>query len=168
MRDRGRWCSLTSELMAPSASACWSERHPAVSRSTKHCCTVARTIFLSEAWARAAWVRITAKRGSGPSVMRRLFSSSPESTSRTSSGRRTASASSASSTSCFAEEETMSTEHPLEKVIAAYGQAWNSHDIEAILAMHTEDSVFENHTSGGQGIGKDAIREILRGVFATF
>lgn len=62
----------------------------------------------------------------------------------------------------------MDTEHPLEKVIAAYGEAWNSHDVEAILAMHTDDSVFENHTSGGKGVGKDAIREILKGVFAAF
>lgn len=62
----------------------------------------------------------------------------------------------------------MNIEHPLEKVIAAYGEAWNSHNIEAILAMHTEDSVFENHTSGGKGVGKDAIREILKGVFAAF
>ena len=62
----------------------------------------------------------------------------------------------------------MSTEHPLEKVIAAYGEAWNSHNIEAILAMHTEDSVFENHTSGGKGVGRYAIREILKGVFAAF
>lgn len=61
-----------------------------------------------------------------------------------------------------------STPHPLEKVIAAYGDAWNSHDVEAILALHTEDSVFENHTSGGKGVGKDAIREILKGIFATF
>jgi steroid delta-isomerase-like uncharacterized protein len=62
----------------------------------------------------------------------------------------------------------MSNEHPLEKVIAAYGEAWNNHNIEAILAMHTEDSVFENHTSGGRGVGKDAIREILKGVFSVF
>lgn len=58
--------------------------------------------------------------------------------------------------------------HPLEKVIAAYGEAWNNHDVAAILALHAEDSVFENHTSGGKAVGKDAIREILQGVFATF
>jgi steroid delta-isomerase-like uncharacterized protein len=62
----------------------------------------------------------------------------------------------------------MSAGHPLEKVIAAYGEAWNSHDVEAILAMHTEDSVFENHTSGGKGVGKDVIRDILKGIFAAF
>ncbi|QKS29942.1 ester cyclase [Accumulibacter sp.] len=58
--------------------------------------------------------------------------------------------------------------HPLEETIAAYEAAWNSHDVEAILAMHTEDSVFENHTSGGRGVGKSAIREIVKGVFAAF
>lgn len=62
----------------------------------------------------------------------------------------------------------MPSEHPLEKVIAAYGDAWNSHDVEAILALHTEDSVFENHTSGGKAVGKSAIREVLNGVFAAF
>jgi steroid delta-isomerase-like uncharacterized protein len=62
----------------------------------------------------------------------------------------------------------MTARHPLEDVIAAYGDAWNRHDVEAILAMHTEDSVFANHTSGGKGVGKAAIREILKGVFATF
>ena len=62
----------------------------------------------------------------------------------------------------------MGNEHPLTKIIAAYGEAWNSHDVEAILAMHTDDSVFENHTSGGKGVGKAAIREILRSVFAAF
>ena len=58
--------------------------------------------------------------------------------------------------------------HPLEQAIAAYGEAWNRHDVEAILALHTEDSVFENHTSGGKAVGKAAIREILKGVFKTF
>ena len=62
----------------------------------------------------------------------------------------------------------MTAGNELEKVIAAYGEAWNSHNVEAILAMHTEDSVFENHTSGGAGVGKDAIREVLKGVFAAF
>ena len=62
----------------------------------------------------------------------------------------------------------MGTGHPLEKIISAYGDAWNRHDVESILAMHTEDSVFENHTSGGRAVGKIAIREILKGVFAAF
>lgn len=62
----------------------------------------------------------------------------------------------------------MNCEHPLQSVIAAYGAAWNRHDVEAILAMHTEDSVFENHTSGGKGVGKAEIRGILEAVFSAF
>src|SRR5262245_6089242 len=65
-------------------------------------------------------------------------------------------------------EQGVSDAHPLESVIAAYGEAWNRRDVEAILALHTEDSVFENHTSGGKAVGKAAIRGILEGVFAAF
>jgi ketosteroid isomerase-like protein len=36
--------------------------------------------------------------------------------------------------------------HELQAVIARYNDAWNRHDVDAILALHTEDSVFENHT----------------------
>jgi steroid delta-isomerase-like uncharacterized protein len=56
----------------------------------------------------------------------------------------------------------------LEAAIARYNDAWNRHDVEAILAMHTDDSVFENHTSGGKGVGKAEIRKIVEGIFATF
>ncbi len=58
--------------------------------------------------------------------------------------------------------------HPLEKVIAAYNDAWNNHDPDAIVAMHTEDSVFENHTSGGAVSGLAAIRDLVAGIFRTF
>ncbi|MCC6902243.1 MAG: ester cyclase [Polyangiaceae bacterium] len=62
----------------------------------------------------------------------------------------------------------MSADHPLCAVIARYNDAWNRHDVEAIVAMHTDDSVFENHTSGGLAVGKDAIRALVSGVFSTF
>jgi steroid delta-isomerase-like uncharacterized protein len=58
--------------------------------------------------------------------------------------------------------------HELEAVIARYNDAWNRHDIDAILALHTDDAVFENHTSGGKGVGKVEIRALLEGIFATF
>jgi steroid delta-isomerase-like uncharacterized protein len=58
--------------------------------------------------------------------------------------------------------------HPLEDVIAKYNDAWNRHDIDAILALHTEDSVFENHTSGGRAAGKREIRAMVTSVFAAF
>jgi steroid delta-isomerase-like uncharacterized protein len=57
---------------------------------------------------------------------------------------------------------------PLETTIRRYADAWNRHDVEAILALHTDDAVFENHTSGGLAVGKDEIRKLIEGVFATF
>jgi steroid delta-isomerase-like uncharacterized protein len=51
---------------------------------------------------------------------------------------------------------------------ARYLDAWNRHDVDAIVAMHTDDSVFENHTSGGSAVGREAIRRMVEGVFATF
>src|SRR5262245_27140666 len=56
----------------------------------------------------------------------------------------------------------------LEAMISRYNDAWNQHDVDAIVALHTEDSVFENHTSGGLGVGKAEIRRIVEAVFATF
>jgi steroid delta-isomerase-like uncharacterized protein len=52
--------------------------------------------------------------------------------------------------------------------IGRYNEAWNRHDVDAILALHTDDSVFENHTSGGSGVGKAEIRRIVEAVFSTF
>jgi steroid delta-isomerase-like uncharacterized protein len=62
----------------------------------------------------------------------------------------------------------MSDTHPLRAVIDRYNDAWNRHDVDAIVAMHTEDSVFSNHTSGGEAVGREAIRRIVSGVFQTF
>lgn len=55
-----------------------------------------------------------------------------------------------------------------ETIIDRYSDAWNRHDVDAIVALHTEDSVFENHTSGGIAVGKAEIRKLIEGVFATF
>jgi steroid delta-isomerase-like uncharacterized protein len=56
----------------------------------------------------------------------------------------------------------------LETTIHRYADAWNRHDVDAILALHTDDAVFENHTSGGLAVGKAEIRKLIEGVFATF
>jgi ketosteroid isomerase-like protein len=52
----------------------------------------------------------------------------------------------------------------LETTIDRYAAAWNRHDVDAILALHTEDAVFENHTSGGLAVGKVAIRKLASGL----
>jgi steroid delta-isomerase-like uncharacterized protein len=56
----------------------------------------------------------------------------------------------------------------LQEFIDRYNAAWNDHDVEAIVSMHTEDSVFENHTTGDVNIGKDAIRSAITGIFGVF
>ena len=53
-------------------------------------------------------------------------------------------------------------------MIVAYDEAWNRHDVAAILDRHTDDSVFESHTTGECARGKDAIRRMIERLFATF
>jgi steroid delta-isomerase-like uncharacterized protein len=62
----------------------------------------------------------------------------------------------------------MSSKAEIRATIERYNDAWNRHDVDAILALHTDDSTFENHTSGGTAAGKLEIRQLIEGVFATF
>ena len=56
----------------------------------------------------------------------------------------------------------------LQELIDRYNAAWNDHDVDTIVSMHTEDSVFENHTTGDVNIGKEAISRAITGIFAVF
>jgi steroid delta-isomerase-like uncharacterized protein len=56
----------------------------------------------------------------------------------------------------------------LQEFIDRYNAAWNDHKVDAIVAMHTEDSVFENHTTGDVNIGKAAIAKAITGIFGVF
>jgi steroid delta-isomerase-like uncharacterized protein len=56
----------------------------------------------------------------------------------------------------------------LQEFIDRYNAAWNDHDVKAIVSMHTDDSVFENHTTGDVNIGKDAIGKAITGIFGVF
>jgi steroid delta-isomerase-like uncharacterized protein len=56
----------------------------------------------------------------------------------------------------------------LQEFIDRYNDAWNSHDVEAIVAMHTDDSVFENHVTGDVSVGRDQIAAAIRGIFTVF
>ncbi len=55
----------------------------------------------------------------------------------------------------------------LEAAIARYNEAWNAHDLEAIVSMHTPDMVFENHTAGERAEG-DAVRAHIASIFETW
>ena len=55
----------------------------------------------------------------------------------------------------------------LEEKTAQYNKAWNSHDLDAIMAMHAPDMVFENHTAGESAQGEDA-RVHIGSIFETW
>jgi ketosteroid isomerase-like protein len=52
----------------------------------------------------------------------------------------------------------------LEATIERYNEAWNAHDVEAILAFHAPGMVFENHTAGERVEG-DAVGPHIAGIF---
>jgi steroid delta-isomerase-like uncharacterized protein len=49
-----------------------------------------------------------------------------------------------------------------QELIERYNQAWNDHDVDAIVSMHAPDFVFENHTAGERAEGDDAREHIAR------
>jgi steroid delta-isomerase-like uncharacterized protein len=56
----------------------------------------------------------------------------------------------------------------LEEAIGRYNDAWNAHDLDAIISMHAEDMVFENHTAGESAQGPDQVREHIGSIFETW
>ena len=55
----------------------------------------------------------------------------------------------------------------LEDAIGRYNQAWNDHDLDAIMSMHAPDMVFENHTAGESAQGEE-VREHIGAIFETW
>jgi steroid delta-isomerase-like uncharacterized protein len=55
----------------------------------------------------------------------------------------------------------------LEEAIGRYNDAWNAHDLDAIMAMHAPDMVFENHTAGESASGEEA-RGHIGSIFETW
>jgi steroid delta-isomerase-like uncharacterized protein len=55
----------------------------------------------------------------------------------------------------------------LEEAIGRYNDAWNDHDLDAIMSMHAPDMVFENHTAGEAAEG-EAAREHIGSIFETW
>lgn len=52
----------------------------------------------------------------------------------------------------------------LEQTIERYNEAWNAHDVDAILAFHAPDMVFQNHTAGDRVEG-GAVGPHIAGIF---
>jgi steroid delta-isomerase-like uncharacterized protein len=59
------------------------------------------------------------------------------------------------------------TPQALEQAIGAYNEAWNGHDLDAIMAMHAPDMVFANHTAGESATGEE-VREHIGSIFNTW
>ena len=55
----------------------------------------------------------------------------------------------------------------LADAIARYNEAWNGHDLDAIMSMHAPDMVFENHTAGESASGED-VRAHIGSIFETW
>jgi steroid delta-isomerase-like uncharacterized protein len=55
----------------------------------------------------------------------------------------------------------------LEQAIVRYNNAWNAHDLDAIMAMHAPDMVFCNHTAGERAEG-EAVRDHIGSIFETW
>jgi steroid delta-isomerase-like uncharacterized protein len=58
-------------------------------------------------------------------------------------------------------------EQPLDATIERYNEAWNNHDVDAIVAMHAPGMVFENHTAGERAEGPH-VREHIASIFTAW
>jgi steroid delta-isomerase-like uncharacterized protein len=64
-------------------------------------------------------------------------------------------------------EGSRDSETALRAAIDRYNEAWNSHDLDAIVAMHAPDMVFDNHTAGESATG-DEVRDHIGAIFDTW
>ena len=55
----------------------------------------------------------------------------------------------------------------LTDAIGRYNEAWNAHDVDAIVAMHAPDMVFANHTAGESASGED-VRAHVAAIFESW
>jgi steroid delta-isomerase-like uncharacterized protein len=55
----------------------------------------------------------------------------------------------------------------LERTIERYNEAWNDHDLDAIISMHAPDMVFENHTAGESARGEE-VRGHIASIFESW
>jgi uncharacterized protein YceH (UPF0502 family) len=55
----------------------------------------------------------------------------------------------------------------LEDVIDAYNEAWNRHDLDAIMALHAPGMIFQNYNAGERAEG-DAVRAHIGAIFENW
>lgn len=58
------------------------------------------------------------------------------------------------------------------EILQAFADAWNRHDVDALMAFMTDDCVFEAsagpHVCGSSAVGRDAVRGAFQEVWATY
>ena len=58
------------------------------------------------------------------------------------------------------------------EILQAFGEAWNRHDVDALMSFMTDDCVFESSAGpdvcGTRYAGRDAVRAGYQDVFVTF
>jgi uncharacterized protein (TIGR02246 family) len=63
-------------------------------------------------------------------------------------------------------------DHDLEQLLVAFADAWNKHDVDALMSFMTPDGVFEasggNTVNGERHEGQQAVRAAYAAVFATY
>ena len=52
----------------------------------------------------------------------------------------------------------------VQELAVQYGQAWAEHEPDAIIALHTEDTVFHMHDVAEPACGRAAVRDAVAGV----
>ena len=55
----------------------------------------------------------------------------------------------------------------LTAAINRYNAAWNAHDVDAAMALHAPDMVFQNHTAGESAAG-EAVRAHIAAIFEAW
>jgi steroid delta-isomerase-like uncharacterized protein len=60
----------------------------------------------------------------------------------------------------------------MERVLVAFADAWNKHDVDALMSFMTPDGVFEasagNTVNGERYEGQQAVRAAYAGIFQTY
>jgi len=56
----------------------------------------------------------------------------------------------------------------VQDLAVRYGAAWAAHDLDAIMALHTEDTVFHLHGDAPPAVGLAAVREAFASAMAQW
>jgi steroid delta-isomerase-like uncharacterized protein len=57
---------------------------------------------------------------------------------------------------------------PLADLLERYSAAWHAHDVDAIMALHTDDTIFHLHNGGAAAVGAEAVRQAFELVLALY